>query len=36
MHEQVVQERRAPDIAAVALYSVVLLLVTFLSVYIPA
>jgi hypothetical protein len=36
MNEQVVQERRAPDIAAVALYSVVLLLVTFLSVYIPA
>jgi hypothetical protein len=36
MNVQVVQERRAPDIAAVALYSVVLLLVTFLSVYIPA
>jgi hypothetical protein len=36
MNEQVVQERRTPDIAAVALYSVVLLLVTFLSVYIPA
>jgi hypothetical protein len=36
MNEQAVQERRAPDVAAVALYSVLFLLVTFLSVYIPA
>jgi hypothetical protein len=36
MNEQAVQERRAPDLAAVALYSVLLLLVIFLSVYVPA
>jgi hypothetical protein len=36
MNEQAVQERRAPEIAAVALYSVLLLLVTFLSVCVPA
>jgi hypothetical protein len=36
MNEQAVQERRAPDVAAVALYSVLFLLVMFLSVYVPA
>ena len=36
MNEQAVQERRAPDLAAVALYSVLLLLVIILSVYVPA
>ncbi len=36
MNEQAVQERRATDVAAVALYSVLFLLVMFLSVYVPA
>jgi hypothetical protein len=36
MNEQAVQQWRVPDITAVALYSVLGLLVTFLSVYIPA
>jgi hypothetical protein len=36
MNEQAVQQRRTPDIAAVALYSVLFLLVMFLSLYVPA
>jgi hypothetical protein len=36
MNEHALQQWRAPDIAAVALYSAVLLLVTFLSVCVPA
>jgi hypothetical protein len=36
MNEQAVQHWRAPDVAAVALYSVLLLLVSFLSVCVPA
>jgi hypothetical protein len=36
MNEQAVQERRAPDVAAVAFYSVLLLLVMLLSIYVPA
>jgi hypothetical protein len=36
MNEQAVQERRAPDVAAVAFYSVLFLLVMFLSVSVPA
>jgi hypothetical protein len=36
MNEQALPQWRTPDIAAVALYSVVFLLVTFLSVCVPA
>jgi hypothetical protein len=36
MNEQAVQQWRTPDIAAVALYSVVFLVVAFLSVCVPA
>jgi len=38
MNEQAVQKRQgaAPDVAEVVVYSALLLLVTFLSVYVPA
>jgi hypothetical protein len=36
MNEQAVQKRRAPDVAEVVLYSALVLLVTLLSVYVPA
>jgi len=36
MNGQAIQQWRAPDIAAVAFYSVVFLLVTILSVCVPA